>query len=169
MSPLFAQSSSFGISPWIVYGAVFGLIGAIAWMVLDWMNSRSTRAEQRLGDISDPTARKQRESKGSSMSRMLEAAAPALSAPLKPKTEKEQSQLKLKLSYAGFRSEAAPSIFMLLKVVGLGSGFVIGGGVSFALLGFSIGTLIRTIACAGILFYLPSLILWYLAKKRKGD
>ena len=166
---LFAQSLlPSGISPWIVYGAVFGLIGAIAWMALDWMNNRSSRAEQRLGDISDPGARKQRESsKGSSMSRMLEAAAPALSAPLKPKTEKEQSNLKLKLSYAGFRSEAAPSIFMLMKVVGLGFGFFIGGGVSFAMMGFSIGTLIRTLACAGVLFYLPSVVVWYLAKKRK--
>ena len=101
------------------------------------------------------------------MSRMLEAAAPALSAPLKPKSAQEQSQLKLSLSYAGFRSEGAPAVYMGLKVVGLVAGFVIGGGVSFFLLGFSIGALIRTVACAGILFYLPTAVLWYLAKKRK--
>ena len=34
-------------------------------------------------------------------------------------------------------------------------------------MGFTIGAFIRTIACAGILFYLPSAVLWYLAKKRK--
>src|SRR5262245_35523053 len=145
---LFAQSAAFGMSPWIVYGAVFGLIAAIAWLVLDKFGSGSSRAEQRLDDISDPAGRKRVENRGgSSMSRMLEAAAPALSAPLQPKSEKEQGALKQSLSYAGFRSESAPSIFMLLKVIGLGAGFFIGGGISFLLMGFSIGTLIRTVAC----------------------
>lgn len=164
---LLAQSSMFGVNPWLVYGAVFGLIGAIAWLALDWMGRRASRVEERLGDIADPSGRKRVETKGSTMSRMLEAAAPALSAPLKPKSEFDQNKMKLGLSYAGFRSEAAPGIYMGLKVVGLVAGFIIGGGVSFATLGFSIGALIRTIACAGILFYLPTLILWFLAKKRK--
>jgi tight adherence protein C len=101
------------------------------------------------------------------MSRMLEAAAPALSAPLQPKSEHEQSKLRLSLSYAGFRGESAPSIYMGLKVVGLIAGFIIGGGVSFATLGFTMGAMIRTVGCAGTLFYLPTGILWYMAKKRK--
>jgi tight adherence protein C len=164
---LLAQSSTFGMNPWIVYGAVFGLIAAVVWMALDWFGRGTSRTEQRLEDITDPSGRKRVETKGSSMSRMLEAAAPTLSAPLQPKSEKEQSQLKLSLSYAGFRGESAPSIYMLLKVVGLAAGFVIGGGISFFVLGFTVGALIRTIACAGILFYLPSLVLWFLAKKRK--
>jgi tight adherence protein C len=167
MSLLFAQSSAFGINPWIIYGAIYGLTVVVVWMVLNWVSNRTSRAEQRLGDLSDPTARKQRESKGSSMSRMLEAAAPALSATLQPKSEHEQSKLKLSLSYAGFRSESAPTIYMAMKVVGLAFGFFIGGGVSFAMMGFSIGTLIRTVACAGILFYVPTVVLWYLGKKRK--
>src|SRR5438132_771005 len=104
---------------------------------------------------------------GSSMSRMLEAAAPSLSAPLQPKTELEQNKLKQSLSYAGFRGESAPSIYMGLKAVGLMAGFVIGGGVSFFVLGFTIGALIRTVACAGILFYLPTAVLWWMGRKRK--
>ncbi len=167
MSFLVAQSFAFDMSPWIVYGAVFGLIAAIAWLALDWFGRGASRTEQRLNDISDPSGRKRVEAKGSSMSRMLEAAAPAISAPLQPKSAQEQSKLKLSLSYAGFRGESAPSIYMCLKLIGLVAGFVIGGGVSFFVLGFTIGAFIRTIACAGILFYLPSAVLWYLAKKRK--
>src|SRR6187401_585076 len=168
MLVLFAQSLSLGISPWIVYGAVFGLIAAIVWLILDWTGNRSSRAEQRLDDLSDPASRKRAEAKGgSSMSRMLQAAAPALSAPLQPKTELEQSKLKQSLSHAGFRGESAASIYMGLKVIGLAVGFFIGGGVTFFIMGFTIGALIRTVACAGILFYLPSLVLWWLGRTRK--
>ena len=165
---LLAQFSALGLSPWLVYGAVFGLIAAIAWIAYDWIN-KSTRTDQRLDEIADPSSRKRVEAAkgGSSMSRMLEAAAPALSAPLQPKTELEQNKLKQSLSYAGFRGESAPSIYMGLKAVGLIVGFVIGGGITFFVMGFTIGALIRTVACAGILFYLPTAVLWWLGRKRK--
>jgi tight adherence protein C len=165
---LLAQFSSFTISPWIIYGAVFGLIAAVAWMIFDWMNKSTRRTDQRLDEIVDPSSRKRVEAKGgSSMSRMLEAAAPALSAPLQPKTELEQNKLKQSLSHAGFRGESAPAIYMGLKVVGLIAGFVIGGGITFFVMGFTIGALIRTVVCAGVLFYLPSIALWWMGKKRK--
>lgn len=166
---VFAQSSILSINPWVIYGAVFGLIAVIAWITMDWLNGKSSRAEQRLDDISDPSSRKRTEIKqgGSSMSRMLEAAAPAISAPLKPKSELEQSKIKLSLSYAGFRSEGAPSVYMGLKVIGLATGFFIGGGITFFVMGFTIGALIRTVACAGILFYLPTIGLWWMGRKRK--
>ncbi len=166
---LLAQISALGISPWIIYGAVFGLIAAVAWIALDWMNNKSSRAEQRLDDISDPAGRKRVENNkgGSSMSRMLEAAAPALGASLQPKSEREQSQIKLKLSYAGFRSESAPAVYMSLKMIGVAAGFVIGGGITFFIMGFTMGALIRTVVCGGVLFYLPTAVLWWMGKKRK--
>lgn len=168
MLVLFAQTSTFGMNPWIVYGAVFGLIAAIVWLILDWSGNRSSRAEQRLDDLSDPNRGKRTEAKGgSSMSRMLQAAAPALSAPLQPKSELEQSQIKQSLSHAGFRGESAPSIYMGLKVIGLVGGFIIGGGISFFIMGFTVGAMIRTIICAGVLFYLPTAVLWWLGKNRK--
>src|SRR5882672_7515611 len=116
---LLAQFSGLGLNPWIVYGAVFGLIAAIAWIAYDWIN-KSSRTDQRLDEIVHPSSRKRVEAKGgSSRSRKLEAAAPALSAPLQPKTELEQNKLKQSRSYAGFRGESAPSIYMGLKAVGL--------------------------------------------------
>src|SRR6187402_2524695 len=112
MPILFAQFLA--ENPWLVQFAAFGAIAALGWLAVDWFGGRNSRAEQRLDDFKDPLSRKRREElapgkkKQDAMARMLEASAPMLSKPLRPKTEKEQNKLKLKLSYAGFRSEAAP-------------------------------------------------------------
>ncbi len=49
--------------------------------------------------------------------RLLERASPKMAKPLQPKTEAEVGKLRAKLNYAGFRSEAAPSIFLGLKII----------------------------------------------------
>src|SRR5688500_17391372 len=92
---------------------VFGMATVMVWLFFDQFSGKASRAEQRLDDYRDPTSRKKRDElggkkKSDAVARMLESAAPSLAKPLQPKSEKEQSRLKLKLSYAGFRSEAAP-------------------------------------------------------------
>ena len=168
---LLAQSvTGVGLQPWMVYVAVFGAVGAIAWMLIEWMNSDSSRAEQRLDDFSDPLGRKRREDAakgGGGMAKMLEAAAPALSKPLQPKSAEEVSKIKQDLSYAGFRSEKAPAMYMTLKLAGLVTGVVLGGGISVLTMGLGQGALIRTVIAAGFLFYLPTLVLMYLGRQRK--
>lgn len=156
-------------NPWLVQFAVFGLIAAVTWLAIEWLNGNSSRAEQRLDDFRDPGARKKRDDgrKGDNFSKMLEAASPALASPLKPKTEEEANKLKMKLSYAGFRSEGAPAIFQASKFLGLLIGLFIGGGGSILAYGFSQGALIRVVLIAGFAFYLPELVVMYLAKKRK--
>ena len=47
-------------NPWLIQLSVFGLIGAIAWLAVDWIGAGSSRAEQRLQDFKDPLARKRR-------------------------------------------------------------------------------------------------------------
>jgi tight adherence protein C len=101
------------------------------------------------------------------MSRMLEASAPALAKPLQPRTEKDIGKLKLKLSHAGFRSEAAPQIFLGIKFMMLVMGVMFGGGATVALLGLNQGSLFRTVLFAGSMFYLPDVVLFWLGKKRK--
>jgi tight adherence protein C len=159
---------------WLVQIAVFGLIAAIAWLAFDWVTGRSSRAEQRLDDFKDPLARKRREEaagpgkkKNDAMARMLEASAPMLAKPLQPKTEQQQSKLKLKLSHAGFRSEAAPQIFLGMKFIMLVIGVILGGGTTVALLGINQGSLFRIIMIAGGMFYFPDAIVFWLARKRK--
>jgi tight adherence protein C len=89
-------------NPWIIQIAVFGLIAAVAWLAVDWLGGKSSRAEQRLDDYKDPLSRKRREEgaalgkkKNDTMARMLEASAPALAKPLQPKSEKDIGKLKM--------------------------------------------------------------------------
>jgi tight adherence protein C len=172
MSLLLAQSVL--QSPLLVQIAVFGLIAALAWLAFDWLSGSSTRAEQRLEDFKDPMGRKRREEaaasgkkKNDAMARMLEASAPALAKPLQPKNEKAQGKLKLKLSYAGFRSQAAPQIFLGMKFLMLVIGVVLGGGTTVALFGINQGSLFRIVMIAGGMFYFPDLVIFWLGKKRK--
>jgi tight adherence protein C len=159
---------------WVVQIAVFGLIAAGAWLAFDWFSGRRSRAEERLADFKDPLARRRREEaaasgkkKNDAMARMLEASAPALAKPLTPKDEKSKSKLKLKLSHAGFRSEAAPQIFLGMKFIMLVIGLALGGGTTVALMGINQGSLFRIVFIAGSMFYAPDLIVFWLAKKRK--
>jgi tight adherence protein C len=100
------------------------------------------------------------------MAKMLQKATPALAKPLQPKDERSASKLKTKLSQAGLRSEGAPTAFLGLKflclIVGL---FVGGGGVAF--FGAGLQPLLRAGMFTCGMFFLPDLVLWYLAKRRK--
>jgi tight adherence protein C len=160
-------------NPWLVQIAVFGTIAAVVWLAFGWMARGSSRAEERLEEFRDPMARKKREEAGNqpkkadAVSRMLKAASPAFAKPLQPKTEKEQSKLKLKLGYAGFRSEAAPQIFLMMKIIMLGIGLFLGGGATLIVYGFSQAALIRLVFIAGGSFYFPDAIIWWMGKKRK--
>src|SRR5262245_32252002 len=142
------------VPTWIIQLAVFGLIGALAWLAVDWMGAGSSRAEKRLEDFKDPLGRKRREElagpkKNDTMARMLEASAPALAKPLQPKNEQAMSKLKSKLSYAGFRSQAAPQIFLGCKFIMLVFGIIVGGGTTIALLGINQGSIFRVVMIAG--------------------
>ena len=101
------------------------------------------------------------------MTKVLEAASPALAAPLQPKSELEASKLKMRLSNAGFRGESAPTIFLGFKFLGLIIG-LFGSGSTMILLGnMSQKSTMTTLLIAGALFYLPDLVLMFIIKKRK--
>src|SRR5262245_13207793 len=169
MSLIFAQS--FLNNPWVVQLAVFGAIAIVVWVIVDFLGRGRSRSEERLQDYTDPQARKRREEGGGPKKNeamaLLERSAPALAKPLQPKTEKDMSKLKLKLSHAGFRSEAAPQIFLGMKFVMLIIGVVLGGGTTVALLGINLKSLFRVVLISGTMFYLPNMIVWWIAKKRK--
>jgi tight adherence protein C len=159
---------------YLVPVAVFGAIAAVAWLTLDWFSSRRPRTEQRLEEIRDPAAARRRQaedvrgavSSSDGMRRMLEKATPALAKPLTPKNEKEAGKLKSRLSYAGFRGETAPTIFLGLKFAGLVIGVMMAGG-SLLLSDLHYMSLLRAACIAGGMFYLPDLIVWFLGRRRK--
>jgi tight adherence protein C len=150
--------------------ALFGLVAVLVWWVLDRVAANRPRAEERLEELKNPGRRRRGERDGGAadaMARVLEKAAPTLSKPLQPKSELEVSKLKMKLAHAGFRNELAPGFFLSLKFAGLVAGALIGGGSFAALSGMNQKTLAYTVLTAGALFYLPDLLVWFLARQRK--
>mgnify|MGYP002624023641 CR=1 FL=1 len=151
--------------------AIFGAIAAAAWWVLDFVTRGKAAAERRLDELRDPSQRRDAEGSGKrdSMKGVLEKASPALAKPLQPKNEKDANILKQRLSYAGFRDENAPTIYLGMKFIGLMIGLFMGGGSLLFLTGFSINGLFRAAIFAGGFFYFPDVILWYLGKRRKDQ
>lgn len=167
MTALLAQSVNFiQILPF----AVFGLFAAIAWFVLDLLASRKSRSEERLDELRDPTIRRREGGRGNAtnaLTSVLERATPALAKPLTPKSEKEASKLRLRLNHAGFRAESAPTIFLGLKFAGLLLGLFLGGGSILLSSGLNQSGILRLFMFAGGLFYMPDLLVMFIAKGRK--
>ena len=157
----------------IVPIAVFGAFTIGCWAVLNMFAVEKPRAVERLEEFKNPTRRKRKEEddsamkKQDAMSRMLAMASPTLAAPLQPTNEKDASKLKQKLNEAGFRSEAAPSMFLSIKVglllVGL---FFSGAGVAlFAEM--TQKNIMIAVAVAGVMFYIPEIVLHFIGSARK--
>src|SRR5262249_47442046 len=94
-----------------------------------------------------------------------------LGAMLKPQTELEQSQLRIKLANAGFRSEQAAGIYLGLRFASLIC-FTVLSIFCFLLLGLSLPFFPKSALMAffiGFGFYSPSIVLWYLRKKRQEE
>ncbi len=156
--------------------AIFCCAAAVAWWLLETFAAGKPRAEKRLEEIRDPLGRRSdRDPRGGmvkktdAMTKMLEKATPALAKPLKPKTEQEEGKIKLKLSYAGFRSEAAPSIFLGLKIICGLLGLLAGGGGIYFWKGASQETIMYTVAAAGVSFYVPNTVVWFIKRQRQDN
>ncbi len=163
--------STFELSSLIPF-AVFGAFATIAWLVVDLVWGKKRLAEDRLDRMRNPRGvvdeeeHTGREKVSLAVSKVLSKATPQLAKPLQPKDAVEVSKLKSRLSYAGFRSESAPSIFLGLKVLCLGSGFFLGGGAVLFSMGLTQGALLRTVFVTGIAFYLPEIILYLITRSR---
>ena len=155
--------------------AVFGAVAAAIWFFMEMMNRSQPRAEQRLDEIREPNSRKGdllRESKGgrgAAVAKALEFASPTLGAPMKPKTEAEVGKTRAKLSMAGYRTESAMHVYWSLKTVGLLVGFVLGGGSIGLVRGFDIDSLTYAGIVAGVMFYMPEIILWIIKRGRQDN
>jgi tight adherence protein C len=160
--------------PWeyLVPITVFAAVVAMAWWLIDVFSSNSPRAEERLEELRKPVVRRKADDmlvqkKSSSMTSMLAKAAPALSKPLQPKTGEEEGKIRARLVQAGYRHEAHPSIFLGLKFAGLVMGLVIGGGTLLLTQGITQGSLMKAGLLGGLFFYLPDIVVWFIAKQRK--
>jgi len=151
--------------------ALFLTFAALSWWVLELLAARKPRALERLDEIKNPRARRlaQEQSalkKQDAMSKVLEKATP-LAKPLEPKSEIELSRLKARLAHAGFRGESAGSIFLGMKFAGLMAGLFLGAGSILPFLGLSQKSLVSVVLVAGVLFYLPDLVVGLMGRSRQ--
>jgi tight adherence protein C len=150
---------------------VFVGIVALIWSILSMISQRNTRSLERLARLSRPPSLAEVEANQSKAERFagLMEAAKSLSSPLMPQSELEQSALRTKLANAGFRSDSAPMIY---------SGIRFASFLGFTLLGvllflpradnpFDFQILKWVAVMAGVGFYLPSVILWWIRRKRQ--
>jgi tight adherence protein C len=164
-------------TPLLVKLAIFGAVALGVWFLLEVLAKGSSRAEQRLDDLRDPSRRRGdgRDAnrgvtkRADGMTKLLERASPRLSKHLQPKSEADVGKLRAKLNYAGFRGETAPSIFLGLKAIFIVVGFLAGGGAMLFTKGATTEALMYTVGIGGIAFYLPDGVLWFLKKGRQDN
>ncbi len=152
--------------------AAFGMFAILSFLLLETLAARKPRTVERLQELARPqTRRVPGESaaikKRDGLTRALEKATPALAKPLEPKSEIEKSKLKQRLAEAGFLGDSAVQIYLGLKFAGLVGGLALGAAVFLGLWGVRQSSLVFATFFGGMLFYLPEIVLWYLARRRK--
>jgi tight adherence protein C len=151
--------------PLLVFaGIVLGI-----WAVLSMISQRNSRAQERLARLSRPTSLAEIEEPNKKVERFkgLMQTAKALSSPLMPQSELEQSNLKLKLANAGFRSDAAPMVYSGIRFASLLGFLLLGLALVVPSQGLNLRSLKWILLITAVGFYLPSIILWYLRSQRQ--
>ena len=113
-------------------------------------------------------ARKRRDDNSpGAVNTIFEKAAPTLSKALEPKSETEQSDLRIRLANAGFSSPNAPQNFLAIKLIGLFLGVMFGAVYGFANMGVSENSWMAFVIGGGIGFYLPAVVLTLMKMSRQ--
>lgn len=145
---------------------VFVAISAAVWAVLSLFSGKQSRASERLEELKDPRKRAENAEGKGSVGAVLKAAAPALSSALKPKTELEENELKIRLGNAGFHNPHAPTFYLAIKTGLLIGGLLIGGGYGLIKHGLTYDALVQLVIWAGLGFYVPEIILALIRRSR---
>jgi tight adherence protein C len=167
VATVFAMVGFMEIVPLLVFGAMVAGLFAL----LSLLSNRNSRAVERLDRISRPASLAEIEDPKQKKDRFqgVMETAKALSGPLMPQSELEQSQLKIKLANAGFRSDSAVAVYMGLRVATLLLFTLLGLGIALPQHGMTAKALKPIVLCAGVGFYLPTMGLWFLRKRRQEE
>src|SRR5206468_1187948 len=108
----------------VFFGVVIGV-----WSVLTVISERNRKSLDRLARHSRPASLAEIEDpkgprKGERFQGITEVAK-AMSNPMMPQTELEQSALRVRLANAGFRGESAPAVYSGLRVAALVLSFLL--------------------------------------------
>jgi tight adherence protein C len=93
--------------------------------------------------------------------------AKALSRPLMPKTELEQSTLKLTLANAGFRSDSAVPVYLGLRFATLLGFLFVSAAIFVPQYGFAFSGLKWVVILTGVGYYIPQIVLWWIKRSRQ--
>jgi tight adherence protein C len=154
---------------WVLPAAVFGTIMLGTWALLSFLADRDNNPLRRLRRLTPQPAGDLggHGNSGDGMMQFIERAAPTLAAPLMPRTEVERSQLKLRLSAAGWRGEHAVRIYLGLRLVMTVAGALLAGSVALGLKGFQAQSGAIAAIGAGIGFFLPDVVVTWRRTKRQ--
>jgi tight adherence protein C len=152
---------------------VFAGFVAMCWAVLSFISQRNSRAHERLARMTRPASLAEIEdpkavTKTERFQGVMETAK-ALSAPLMPQTELEQNQLKVTLANAGFRSDGAVAVYLGLRLASFVGFLLVGTAIFLPREGFTLAAGKYIVIFAGVGFYLPNIILWWLRRKRQQE
>jgi tight adherence protein C len=159
-----------GIQELIPLMVFAGLVAGI-FALLSMLSNRNSRAQERLermsrpaslAEIEDPKLKKER------FQGVMETAK-ALSGPLMPQTELEQSELKIRLANAGFRSDSAVAVYLGLRFAVLMGFLLVSVAIFLPKYGFTAAAAKPIVLFGGFGFYLPNMVLWFLRKKRQDE
>lgn len=141
------------------------------WSVLSLISERNSRMQDRLARHSRPASLAEIEdprlTKKSERFQGLSDMAQAISQPMMPKSDLEQSELKVKLANAGFRSESAAAIYSGLRLASLGLGFAIALAVVLPKDDTMYNKMLWLFMITGIGFYIPNIVLWWIRSNRQ--
>ena len=142
---------------------IFASITSIVMVVASLMNDKKKKTDQRLEELKNPMSRKGVKKEET----VFQKAAPTLSKALQPKTETEQSELKIRLSNAGFHSPNAITFYLAIKFVALMTGLLLGAGYGIPKYGMTQSGLFAIIIGGGLGFYIPEMGLWLMKRSRQ--
>ena len=147
------------------------ILPAGIFMVLSMISNRNSRATERLDRLSRPASLAELEDPKLKKERFqgVMDTAKALSGPLMPRTELEQSELRIRLANAGFRSDSAVAVYLGLRFATLLVFAFLGLAIFLPKHGLTYAALKPIVLLCGAGFYLPHIILWFVRKKRQEE
>jgi tight adherence protein C len=136
------------------------------WAMFTVFAGDSSRASERLDQLKDPNSKSMDLVDDPNSMTMLEKAAPKLSKAFEPKSELEQSELKVRLANAGFNSPNAPQLYSGARA-GLGIVCAVAGGaLGYFRWGANMQGMMALAITTAVGLYAPAIWLWMVRKGR---
>lgn len=152
----------------------FAISAGVWWLIGTFGGGNEPTVENRLEEMRNPRSRTvattaaddKAKKKSEALAAVLERATSPLASTVKG-TDAQMSKLRERMLHAGFRREQAPIVFKGGQLILGGIGLFLGGIVGVIMDGLTTQLAVKALIAGGIGFYLPEIVLWAMARKRK--